>query len=112
MQTNFIIKELHQLFNPQQILTEDVDKSFYLKGFRVGKGDALAVVIPYSLLQLWQVIEFGVKHNLIIILQASNTGVTGGSTPHSNDYDREVIVVSTMKLKGIQLLDDAKQVIA
>ncbi|MFW1747240.1 D-lactate dehydrogenase [Acinetobacter guillouiae] len=112
MQTNFIIKELHQLFNPQQILIEDVDKSFYLKGFRVGKGDALAVVIPYSLFQLWQVIEFGVKHNLIIILQASNTGVTGGSTPHSNDYDREVIVVSTMKLKGMQLLDDAKQVIA
>jgi D-lactate dehydrogenase, membrane binding len=31
----------------------------------------------------------------IIIMQAANTGITGGSTPDGNDYDREIVIVST-----------------
>ncbi|MCH7394113.1 D-lactate dehydrogenase [Acinetobacter dispersus] len=112
MQNNLIIDELKGVLKPHQILTKVIAKAPYLKGFRIGKGEALAVVIPDSLLELWKILECCVKHNVIMILQAANTGVTGGSTPDSNNYDRDVLVISTLKLKGLQLLEQATQVIA
>ncbi|TCM61187.1 D-lactate dehydrogenase [Acinetobacter calcoaceticus] len=112
MKQKEIISELLRLLTPAQVLTKEIDKASYVKGFRVGKGEALAVAIPHSLLEIWQVLEICVKHDVIIIMQASNTGVTGGSTPDSNDYDRDVVIISTRKLNGVQLLDQATQVIA
>lgn len=112
MQKNLMISEFNHILKSQQILTDEIAKSSYLKGFRIGKGEAIAVVIPDTLFQLWQILEVCTKHDVIMILQASNTGVTGGSTPDSNDYDRDVVVISTKKLKGMQLLQDASQVIA
>ena len=107
-----IINELSQALSSAQVLSKETDKASYVKGFRVGKGEAVAVIIPKTLLELWKTLELCVKHDVIKILQAANTGVTGGSTPDSNDYDRDVVVVSTLKLKGLQLLDDANQVLA
>lgn len=43
-------------------------------------------------------------------MQAANTGLTGGSTPHG-DYDRDVILINTMRITGIQLLGDGSQVV-
>lgn len=107
-----IINACQIVLKPYQILVTASAKSPYLKGFRVGKGEAIAVVIPETLLEMWKILEICVKHDVIMILQASNTGVTGGSTPDSNDYDRDVLVISTKKLKGLQLLDNANQVLA
>lgn len=112
MQHKAIIDDFQKILKSHQILVNEIAKSSYLKGFRVGKGDAIAVVIPETLLELWKILEICVQQDVIMILQASNTGVTGGSTPDSNNYDRDVIVVSTKKLKGLQLLEDATQVIA
>lgn len=36
--------------------------------------------------------------NKIIIMQAANTGLTGGSTPDGRDYDREIAIVSTLRI--------------
>ena len=41
-----------------------------------------------------------------IILQAANTGLTGGSTPDGNDYGRPIVLISTLRLTGVQLLDE------
>lgn len=112
MKTKNLIREFQAILKSHQILINEIAKSPYLKGFRVGKGEAIAVLIPETLLELWYVLEKCVNHDLIVILQASNTGVTGGSTPDSDDYDRDVVVVSTKKLKGLQLLEDATQVLA
>ena len=46
-----------------------------------------------------------------IILQAANTGLTGGSTPDGDDYDRPIVLVSTLRLTGIQLLNEGRQVL-
>jgi D-lactate dehydrogenase len=46
-----------------------------------------------------------------IILQAANTGLTGGSTPDGNDYGRPIVLVSTLRLTGIQLLNEGRQVL-
>ncbi|MBF6637354.1 D-lactate dehydrogenase [Rouxiella silvae] len=107
-----IIAQLQQILNAEQLLTRENDKAYYTKGFRVGQGQALAVAIPETLLQLWQVLKACVACDKIILMQASNTGVTGGSTPDGNDYDREVVIVSTRRIKGVQVIDNAQQVIA
>ncbi len=52
-----------------------------------------------------------VEHDVIIINQAANTGLTGGSTPDGNDYDRDIVVINTMRIDGIQLINNASQVI-
>jgi len=107
-----IIAQLQQVLNAEQLLTRENDKAYYTKGFRVGQGQALAVAIPETLLQLWQVLKACVACDKIILMQASNTGVTGGSTPDGNDYDREVVIVSTRRIKGVQVIDNAQQIIA
>ena len=100
------------LLSKQQLLTAASDTLAYRKGMRFGLGSALAVAIPDSLLQLWHLLKLCVQYDIIILMQAANTGVTGGSTPYGDDYDRDLLIISTRRLKGIQLLDDAQQVIA
>ncbi|MET0246413.1 MAG: D-lactate dehydrogenase, partial [Sphingomonas sp.] len=47
----------------------------------------------------------------VLISQAANTGLTGGSTPYGDDYGRTVVIVSTRRLKGVALLGDGCQVL-
>lgn len=107
-----VITRLEQVLGKEQVLTREDSKAYYTKGFRVGGGNALAVAIPQTLMQLWQVLQACVACDTIILMQAANTGVTGGSTPDGADYDREVVIVSTRKLKGVQVIDQARQVLA
>ena len=44
-------------------------------------------------------------------MQAANTGLTGGSTPYGNDYDRPIVIINTMRIKDIHLIDHGKQII-
>ncbi|KAB5625413.1 D-lactate dehydrogenase [Pseudomonas putida] len=107
-----ILKALAAVIDEANLLTDDAQKSYYCKGFRYGHGKALAVALPKSLLQLWQLLNVCQEHDAVILMQASNTGLTGGSTPYGDDYDRPVVVISTRLLKGVQVIDDAKQIIA
>lgn len=45
-------------------------------------------------------------------MQAANTGLTEGSTPSGNDYDREIVIISTLRLDKLHLLDKGEQVLA
>ncbi|MBS6031756.1 MAG: D-lactate dehydrogenase [Pantoea sp.] len=110
--SQLMLRQLGERVGVKNLLTERDDKAWYTKGFRVGRGEALAVVLPQTLLQLWQVLQICCASNAIVLMQAANTGVTGGSTPDGNDYDREVVIVSTRRLKGVQVIDQARQVIA
>lgn len=107
-----LIRKLHEIAGEKQVLVSEDDKAFYTKGFRIGQGEALAVALPQTLLQLWQLLEICVAEDVIILMQASNTGVTGGSTPDGNDYDRDIVIISTRLLKGVQIIDNHQQVIA
>lgn len=112
MQHTLTLQQLGNLVGPDNLITDSYQKAYYCKGFRVGHGNALAVVLPETLLQLWQVLRVCQQNDTIILMQASNTGVTGGSTPHGDDYDRAVVIVSTRKIKGVQVIDQGQQVIA
>ena len=47
----------------------------------------------------------------IVIMQAANTGLTGGSTPDGDTYDRDVVIISTLRIDRTHLLDAGKQVV-
>lgn len=83
----------------------------YRKGYRSGLGPALAVVTPGSLLEQWRVVESCVAADAIVVMQAANTGLTGGSTPNGDDYDRPVVVVNTLRISAMQIIDGGRQVV-
>lgn len=83
----------------------------YVRGFRSGGGTALAVVRPTSLVELWRVFCACIDAGVIVIVQAANTGLTGGSTPADDGYDRDVVIISTLALDGIHPIDGGRQVV-
>ncbi|CAB1214571.1 D-lactate dehydrogenase [Acinetobacter bouvetii] len=105
------IQNLINIVGKQHVLTDDKDTRLYRQGRRYGSGQVLAVVSPGSLLEQWQVLQAAVGADCIVIMQAANTGLTGGSTPFGDDYDRPVILISTRRLSGIQVINEGKQVI-
>ncbi|MEX5411856.1 D-lactate dehydrogenase [Atlantibacter hermannii] len=106
------IAELTRLVGTSHLLTDPAKTARYRKGFRSGQGDALAVVFPGSLLELWRVLQACVNADKIILMQAANTGLTEGSTPNGNDYDRQIVIISTLRLDKLQLIDNGEQVLA
>ncbi|MDC9597877.1 D-lactate dehydrogenase [Xenorhabdus anantnagensis] len=111
-QNQRLIATLMNIVEPSHILIEPRKTERYRKGFRSGQGNALAVVFPGSLLELWKVFKACVEADKIILMQAANTGLTEGSTPSGNDYDRDIIIISTLRMDKIQILQSTNQVIA
>jgi len=106
------LNELARLVGHSHLLTDPAKTARYRKGFRSGQGEALAVVFPGSLLELWRVLNACVNADKIILMQAANTGLTEGSTPNGNDYDREIVIISTLRLDKLHVLGKGEQVLA
>jgi D-lactate dehydrogenase len=106
-----LIQDLKTIVGAKQLLTDSAKKQAYTKGWRFGSGEAIAVVRPESLVEIWQVLKACVEADVAVIMQAANTGLTGGSTPNGNDYDRDIVVISTMRIDSIHLIDNAKQIV-
>ena len=109
---NKIIIDLISITGNKYILSGKWDKQPYINGWRYGNGDALAIVKPGCLLEMWKVLEICVNADVIIIMQAANTGLTGGSTPYGNDYERPVVIINTLRINDIHLINNAKQIIS
>jgi D-lactate dehydrogenase (quinone) len=105
------VRALKDIVGRANVLTDASATRPFRTGFRCGGGSALAVVRPRSLVEYWRVLQACIAANKVIIIQAANTGLTGGSTPFGGDYDRDVVVVSTRHMSGLHLIDDARQVI-
>ncbi len=111
MSTEIVVDELRSIVGARYTLTGTEKTQPYSKGFRLGGGEALAVVRPATLLEVWRCLQACVKSDVIVIMQAANTGLTGGSTPNGSDYDRPIVIISTMRINDIQLLDEGKQIV-
>lgn len=107
-----LLGELRRLVGSAQLLTDAEQTARYRKGFRSGEGEALAVVFPGTLLELWRVLQALVAADAVILMQAANTGLTEGSTPNGNDYERPVVIISTLRLDKLQLIESGKQILA
>ena len=106
-----LVADLRKIVGNTHTLTGDGATRRYRTGFRFGAGNALAVVRPGTVVEQWKVLQACIEANVIVITQASNTGLTGGSTPDGNDYDRDVVIVSTTRMKKVYVIDHGKQVV-
>ena len=86
-----------------------------LSGFTSGSfgdGPALAVVRPGTLVDGGRVLNACIAAGKIVIMQAANTGLKGGSTPDGDQYDRDIVIISdNALLDKIHLIDDGRQVV-
>ena len=109
--TQSLIASMRDVVGQAYLLTDQAKKQPYTKGFRFGAGEALAVVRPGTLVEIWRVLKLCVEADVAVIMQAANTGLTGGSTPDGKDYDRPLVIISTMRIDDIQLVDSGKQIV-
>ena len=105
------LDKLTKIVGKSYVLIDEQDTRHYRQGIRFGEGKVLAVVCPGTLLEQWQALQTIIEADCVVIMQAANTGLTGGSTPYGDDYDRPVIIMSTRRLQGIQVILDGKQVV-
>ena len=107
-----IIEQLKLVVGHKGVLSSKSKTAYYRSGFRSGFGGSVGVVFPKSLIELWETLKVCVDANCAIIMQATKTGLTEGSSPSGFDYDREVVIINITRIKKIILLDGGKQVIA
>ena len=107
-----LVRTFKDIVGDSNVLTKEMDTAYYRSGFRYGFGGATAVIFPSSLVELWKVLQAAVDADCAIIMQATKTGLTGGSSPSGFDYDREVVIVNTGRLRGLRLLRDGTQALA
>ncbi|MCW0952827.1 D-lactate dehydrogenase [Weissella ceti] len=106
-----VLSELSAVVGKKHVISNEAKSLRYRKGYRSGKGPALAVVQPGTMMELWQVLQILHKNNIVIIMQAANTSLTEGSVP-TTGYDREVVVVNGIRIAGVQLINEGHQVLA
>ncbi len=107
-----ILRAFEHKIGVHNISSNPTRNRHYRKGWRSGGGEALAVLFPQSIIDLWESIKICVEHNVIIVMQAANTGLTEGSTPSGSDYDRPVIVINTLAIDDLFLVNDGEQVVS
>ena len=107
-----LIKDLKSVVGDKYMLTTESSKHSYSKGFRFGSGEVFAVVRPLTILEIWKLLQICVNADVIVIAQAANTGLTGGSTPDGKDYDRPIVIINTMRIDDIQIINEGKQIVA
>lgn len=107
-----LLAQLRGFVGDSYVLTDARRTRRFRKGYRYGEGKVLAVVRPGTLLEQWRVFKATIEAGRIVIMQAANTGLNGGSTPFGDDHDREVVLINTMRIGRIDLLKGGEQVLA
>lgn len=106
-----LLAQLRDAVGAAHVLTGDQATRRFRKGHRTGEGPVLAVVRPGTLLEQWKALQAAVAAGRIVIMQAANTGLTGGSTPDGADYDREIVLINTLRITGVQVIQGGAQVV-
>lgn len=91
----------------------------YLVGARIGGTDddvaptTLCVVTPTQLHHVADIVEWAIQADCVVLVQGQNTGLTGGSVPHTKakTSSRPIVVLSMKQLKGMIPLDDGQRVV-
>jgi len=105
-----LLGQLRAIVGRRHVLTGESATRPFAHGIRFGAGAVLAVVQPGTLVAQWRVLCACVAAGVIVIAQAANTGLTGGSSPDGS-YDRPVVIVSTRRLRGLHLIRQGRQVV-
>ena len=111
MKNKNVIDKFKILIGNQNVLTSEWNKLPHSKGWRYGAGNALAVLKPFKLSDIWKILQICIKENIIVIMQAANTGLTGGSTPFGDNYDRPIVILNTMRINSIHIINKGSQIV-
>jgi len=111
MKNENVIDKIKKIIGDKNVLTSEWNKLPYSKGWRYGAGNALAVLKPVKLSDIWKILQICVEEDIIVIMQAANTGLTGGSTPFGNNYDRPILVLNTMRINSIHIINNGNQIV-
>ena len=106
-----LLAALREIAGARHVLVGDIETRRYRQGYRFGSGRVLAVIRPGNLVEQWRALAACVAARAVVITQAANTGLTGGSTPDGDDYDRPVVIVSTTRIRRIHLIDGGRQAV-
>ena len=106
-----LVAHLRSIVGRRHVLVGERATRRFRTGYRTGGGSAIAVVRPGSLVEQWRVAQACVAADVSIILQAANTGLTGGSTPDGDDYPGGVVLISTTRMAQLHLIDGGRQAI-
>lgn len=106
-----LISQCEAIVGRRYVRAGDRQTRRFRKGYRFGEGKVLAVVRPGTLVEQWRVLQACIAADVIVIWQAANTGLTGGSTPSGDDYDRPIVIINTLRIDRIDLLDGGRQVL-
>ena len=92
---------------------DNTQTSRYLKGARLGHGNALCIVKPQKLIHVIQIVQEAIDADCVVLVQGQNTGLTGGSVPRSGNVDehRPTVLISMTDLDTIFPIDDGKRVV-
>lgn len=105
------LQKVEAVVGKQYCVSDEKLNQRYRKGIRYGGGDALAVVRPGTLVEYYKVVKLCHEYDIIIISQAANTGLTGGSTPFG-EYDRKVLIINTLRIDQFKFINKDTQVVA
>lgn len=106
---NAFLARLRRIVGRSQVFAGNAASRF-ATGYRFGGGPIEAAIAPGTLVEMWRVLEACIAADRIIIVQAANTGLTGGSTP-DGVYERDVVVISTGRIDGIHPIRGGRQVV-
>jgi FAD/FMN-containing dehydrogenase len=103
------IERMKAALGPSGYLDNPVDMVPYCRSFRDGwEGRVPLVLRPQSTKEVAAIVAICAGAGVGIVPQGGNTGLTGGSTPHS---DMSEVVVSTSRLNRIRATDTTNDAI-
>lgn len=105
-----LVSRLRSTVGRRHVLIGERQTRRFRTGYRYGEGKVIAVVRPGTLVEQWQVFNAAVEAGCIVIMQAANTGLNGGSTPYG-DYDRDVVLVNTTRVHRVDIINGGEQVV-
>lgn len=106
------LDEFKAIMGADKVLHAEHATRPFSKGYRFGGGALFAVLRPTSLVEIWKALQVCLEHDFMVIPQASNTGLTGGSGPGFQDYDRPIVLISTHLINQVHLINNAREAIS
>lgn len=111
-QQHAALAKFKEIVGSEHVLTSERATWPFSKGYRFGGGPVYAVVQPGTLVEAWKALQVAVDAGFSVIPQASNTGLTGGSGPGFQDYDRPFVIISNARIKQVYTINDAREAVS
>lgn len=106
---SLFLEAVAELVGASRVLTDEHDAAPYQQDWRARyRGCALAVVFPADTEQVASVVRLCATHQVAVVPQGGNTGLTGGAVAGVTDGDaRPAILLNLSRLNRIRAVDPA-----